>query len=93
MIAQILEFLYELFAPKVENRVARKEKRVYVDPASFVMGKPLEQSVNLLEMFLLAAGRAFGVGMAECLGLLVSNGKYFKRAVMEGTTNGYESVC
>ena len=43
---------------------------------------------------MLAAGRAFGVGLGECLGLLVINGKYFKKAVMEGTTNnGYASVC
>lgn len=72
----------------------KREKRVFVDPATFVMGKPIEQSGNLLEMFLLAAGRAFGAGMAECLGLLVSNGKYFKKAVIEGTTtDGYVSVC
>ena len=94
VIAAVLEFVYELFAPKVESKVVKREKRVYIDPASFAMGKPIEQSQNLLEMFLLAAGRAFGVGLGECLGLLVSNGKYFKKAVMEGTTStGYTSVC
>ena len=60
VIAAVLEFVYELFAPKVESKVVKREKRVYIDPASFAMGKPIEQSQNLLEMFLLAAGRAFG---------------------------------
>jgi hypothetical protein len=45
-------------------------------------------------MFLLTAGKAFGVGLGECLGLLVSNAKYFKKAVLEGTTNnGFAPVC
>jgi hypothetical protein len=48
----------------VESRVVRREKRVFLDPATFSMGKPLEQSQNLLELFVLAAGRAFGVGLS-----------------------------
>lgn len=77
----------------MESRVVRREKRVFLDPATFSMGKPLEQSQNLLELFVLAAGRAFGVGLSECLGLLVSNGKYFKKAVLEGTlAAGYTPV-
>jgi hypothetical protein len=86
LISSLLEFTYQLFAPKAQNQPPKREKKLHVDPASFVMQKPLEQSLNLLEFFLLAAGKAFKVGLGECLGMLVSNAKYFRKAVLEGTT-------
>jgi hypothetical protein len=44
----VLEFVYELFAPKVESKPVKREKKLFIDPASFIMGKSIEQSHNLL---------------------------------------------
>lgn len=40
-----------------------KEKRSYIDPAPFSVNKPLEQSYNLLEFYLLAVSKAFGISL------------------------------
>ena len=77
----------------MESRVTVKEKRNYIDPASFSVNKPLEQSYNLLEFYLHAVSKAFSIPLQESLGLLVDNSKYFKKVVIEGTNNNaYEPV-
>ncbi len=80
-IRNILQFLFETFSAKVRNVPIKKEKKTFIDPATFSLAKPIEQSYNLLEFFILAVSKVFGVPLQECLGLLIDNCKYFKKAI------------
>jgi hypothetical protein len=48
LVQRILEFLFEHFGPLQENITVKKEKKTYIDPATFLNSKPLEESYNLL---------------------------------------------
>jgi hypothetical protein len=65
---------------------------MHIDPLTFNPQLNITESRNLLEFILLLIGNTFNLNLNDSLGLLIADGKYLRKIIIEGTKDGHTSI-